>query len=69
MINQWYIIYNNRLCLTIWKCLTDFLRRESEKDSTALVSDSQEPRMLSEGKIVLPFISFVLLCINLNKGL
>ena len=67
MINQWYIIYNNRLCLTIWKCLTDFLRRETEKDSTALVSDSQEPRMLSEGKIVLPFISFVLLCINFKE--
>ena len=44
--------------------MTEFLRRESEKDSTALVSDSQEPRMLSEGKILLPFISFVLLGIK-----
>ena len=43
------------MCLTIWKCLTDFLRKESEKDTTALVSDSQEPRMLSEGKIVFTF--------------
>ena len=45
-------IYSYRLCLTIWKCLTDFLRKESEKDKTSLVPDSQEPRMLSEGKII-----------------
>ena len=44
--------------------MTDFLRKEAEKDTTALVSDSQEPRMLSEGKVVLPFMSFILLVSN-----
>ena len=44
-------LFVNRLCLTIWKCLTQFLRKESEKETTTLVRDSQEPRMLSEGRI------------------
>ena len=43
-------LFVNRLCLTIWKCLTQFLRKESEKETTTLDRDSQEPRMLSEGK-------------------
>ena len=44
--------------------MTNFLRKESEKDTTALVSDSKEPKMLSEGKLVLLFMSFVLLVSN-----
>lgn len=44
-------LFVNRLCLTIWKCLTQFLRNESEKETTTLARDNQEPRMLSEGKI------------------
>ena len=45
-------LFVNRLCLTIWKCLTQFLRKESEKETTTLALDSQEPRMLSDGKMI-----------------
>ena len=40
-------LYIFRLCLQLWKCLTEFLRTEANKEDSQVSTNSQEPRMLS----------------------
>ena len=42
----------DRLCFRLWKCLTEFIRTESERETTI----TQEPRMLSSGNLWRHFI-------------